>query len=405
MMTTKPMRSVVVVGGSLAGVTACKTLREAGFEGRLILVGEETSAPYDRPPLSKQILRGEWGFERAMLDFSPEDLEVEWLCGTHAAGLDPTGPDVELADGRRFRADGVVIACGAHPLWLSEARGLAGCHVLRTMGDAEGLRDDLERRPGHVVVVGGGFIGCEVAASCRMLGLDVTVVEPLPALMHRGLGSAAGAFVTEVFRAEGVRVVTGVGVESVFGSEAVEGVRMADGELLEAEVVVLGLGVAPNTGWLQDSGLVIGDGVVCDENLRAAERVVACGDVARWPSRRAGEAVRVEHWENAVTSARHAALALVGALEPGVAYDPVPWFWSDQFDMKIQMVGFASDRHEESVLVADPDRRRFLSVRSDGGIVTAAVGVGMSRVVPKLRPLIERGVDVTTVRRLAEDSA
>ncbi|MXZ30211.1 MAG: oxidoreductase, partial [Acidimicrobiia bacterium] len=335
------MKSVIVVGASLAGMRAAESLRREGFDGAITVVGDETDAPYDRPPLSKQVLAGEWATERiALYDAaSLADLRLTWRLGARAVSFEAASRTVTLADGERLAADGVVIATGARPRTLRGAEGLAGVYTLRTLADSLAVRAEFDAGPQRVVVVGAGFIGAEVAATARRRGLDVTMVEMAETPLERVLGAEMGRVCAEVHADHGVDLRTGVGVESITGAGRAEQVVLSDGARLEADVVVVGVGVVPNTDWLASSGLEIDDGVVCDETCLAAPGVVAAGDVARWPNRLFGESMRVEHWDNAVEQGMAAArrlLAAGGATEP---FAPVPWFWSDQYDRKIQLAG------------------------------------------------------------------
>ncbi|MFV2040177.1 MAG: NAD(P)/FAD-dependent oxidoreductase, partial [Acidimicrobiales bacterium] len=333
------MRSITVVGASLAGLRAVETLRRDGFDGTITVVGDEDHRPYDRPPLSKQVLAGDWEVERVSLvrDAALDELAVDWRLGTRATGLDLAARTVALDDGSSVGYDGLVITTGARCMELPGIEALAGVHTLRTLDDCLAIRADLETTPRRVVVVGAGFIGAEVAATVKGLGLDVTIVEMAAVPFERILGAHMGEVCAAVHRDHGVDLRTGVGVAAIQGGDRVEKVVLDDGTELEADVVVIGVGVRPNTEWLVDSGLVLDNGVVCDETCLAAPGVVAAGDVARWPNSRFGEIMRVEHWDNAVEQGVHAARRLLSG-QP-TPYTPVPWFWSDQFDRKIQLAG------------------------------------------------------------------
>jgi 3-phenylpropionate/trans-cinnamate dioxygenase ferredoxin reductase subunit len=370
---------VVVVGASLAGVRAAEALREGGFDGRLTIVGDEVHRPYDRPPLSKQVLAGAQPPEAAAIDIA-EDLDAEWRLGTRATGLDVDARAVLLADGERLAFDGVVLATGATPRRIAGWPDLTGVHVLRTLDDSIALRADLlAGSPRRLVVVGAGFIGCEVAATARGLGVDVTVVEPLPAPCIRGLGAEMGAFVAEVHRDHGVDLRLERGVAGIDGSDRVERVRLTDGTAVDADVVVVGVGVAPATGWLEGSGLELADGVVCNATCAAAPGVVAAGDLARWPHPAYGELVRVEHWDNAVEQGGHAGRTLLAHLAGGAGepYAPVPWFWTDQYDRKLQLTGRPTPDSTVTVVEGSLAERRFLATYEREGAVVAVLGVNM----------------------------
>jgi 3-phenylpropionate/trans-cinnamate dioxygenase ferredoxin reductase subunit len=328
---------VVIVGASVGGVRTAAQLRAAGFAGEMVLVGPEAADPYDRPPLSKQVLRGSWTPERASLG----DPAHQWGAKVHTAsavGLDPARRKVELDSGETLSYDRLVIATGAAARQLP-GPPLAGVHVLRTMRDCLALRADLARG-GPLVVIGGGFIGAEVASTARALGLRVTIVEGLPTPMARVLGEETGRMLTLLHTAHGVRVRCGVAVAGLGGTSRVEDVVLSDGRRLPADVVAVGIGVTPNTSWLDGSGLEIRDGVMVDQFLAANEdrSVYAVGDVARWYDARLRRHVRVEHWTNATEQARTVADNILRPEEP-IAHTALPYFWSDQHGAKIQLVG------------------------------------------------------------------
>ncbi|MYB24035.1 MAG: oxidoreductase [Acidimicrobiia bacterium] len=387
------MKSVIVVGASLAGMRAAESLRREGFDGAITVVGDETDAPYDRPPLSKQVLAGEWATERiALYDAaSLADLRLTWRLGARAVSFEAASRTVTLADGERLAADGVVIATGARPRTLRGAEGLAGVYTLRTLADSLAVRAEFDAGPQRVVVVGAGFIGAEVAATARGRGLDVTMVEMAETPLERVLGAEMGRVCAEVHADHGVDLRTGVGVESITGAGRAEQVVLSDGARLEADVVVVGVGVVPNTDWLASSGLEIDDGVVCDETCLAAPGVVAAGDVARWPNRLFGESMRVEHWDNAVEQGMAAArrlLAAGGATEP---FAPVPWFWSDQYDRKIQLAGRSGPDDEVVVVTGSLEERRFAAIYGRAGRIVAVLGFNRPRHVMQYRRLIASG--------------
>lgn len=381
-----PRRPVVVVGASLAGLSAVEALREAGWDGPVIVVGAEARMPYDRPPLSKQVLAGtvDPGATALRTPEALAALEAEWILGRRAAALETAGPTVVLDDGRRIDASGVVVATGAEPRRLPRTGDLTGVHVLRTLDDALALRADLGAGPARVVVVGAGFIGAEVAATARGRGHEVTVVEAAGAPFATVLGTEVGELVARLHADAGTRVRTGVGVARLLGRGRVEAVELADGTRIDADVVVVGIGVRPATGWLAGSGLRLDDGVVCDETCSAAPGVVAAGDVCRWPHRLYGRLLRVEHWDNAVEQGRHAARRL---LDPATGpYAPVPFFWSDQYDRKLQMVGLPGP---EVRILGDPDERRFVALYGEGGVLVGAFGMNRPRQVMRARALID----------------
>lgn len=380
------MPLIVVVGASLAGARAAEALRAGGFDGRLVVVGEEPHQPYERPPLSKQVLAGTR--EPAGAAVAVGDLDAEWELGVRAVALDVRERTVALADGRALRFDGLVVATGAAPRWLPGWSGVGGVHVLRTLDDCAALRADLAAGPERLVVVGAGFVGCEVAATARGLGIDVTVVEPLSAPCVRAVGEEVGLVLAEVHRDHGVDLRLGMGAEGpVVGDDGrVRGVRLADGSTVACDVAVLGVGVAPATGWLEGSGLEVRDGVVCDETCLAAPGVVAAGDVARWRHPVWGE-LRVEHWDNAVDQGAHAAATLLASLVGGRGepYAPVPWFWSDQYDRKLQLAGRPLPGAAVEVVEGSVADRRFVATYTTDGAVTAVAGMNMPAAVARWR--------------------
>lgn len=335
------MRRVVVAGASLAAVHAIETLRGQGYAGDLVLIGAEPHLPYDRPPLSKEALQHGPDLDRVLLR-EPEwytEHGVELRLGTPARALDPDARLVELAGGDAVEYDGLVIATGSAPRSLGPPGEVGPVHVLRTVDDAVTLREQLI--PGrHVVVVGAGFIGLEVAATAREMGVDVSVVEVAPVPLTRVLGDEVGSWFRRYQEAHGVQLYCGTVLDGIEPGPAGSKVRLRDGTVLSADVVVAGVGVTPATGWLEGSGLRLADGVVCDKSLRAsAPGIVAAGDVARWYNPLFDEEMRIEQWTNAVEQGRRAALTLLGADE---AHAPVPYFWSDQFEAKMRFVGRAN---------------------------------------------------------------
>lgn len=402
------MDRIVVVGASLAGLRAAETLRAQGFDGALTLVGDEAHRPYDRPPLSKQVLTGDWEVDRTFLPSAvpaPADGDepFDWRLGRRATGLDLAGRSVVLDGGERVGFDGLVIATGCRPRAIG-GEGLGGVHVLRTIDDALALRTELELGPDRVVVVGAGFIGSEVAASCRARDLAVTVVEALPVPLGRVLGADMGALCADLHRDHGVDLRLGVGVEGFAddGVGHVTGVRLTDGSTVDARVVVVGIGVIPNTEWLDGSGLTLDNGVVCDGTCLAAPGVVAAGDVARWPNARfGGELMRVEHWDNAIEMGMAAAQRLLAVDGDALPYAPVPWFWSDLYDRKIQLAGRAGPDDEVQVVHGDVAERRFVALYGRGGRVVGALGWNRPRHVMQWRQRLLEGMDWADALELA----
>jgi NADPH-dependent 2,4-dienoyl-CoA reductase/sulfur reductase-like enzyme len=388
-----PRNRVVVVGASLAGLRAAEELRRLGYDGALTLVGAEPHLPYDRPPLSKDFLAGETEAEGLALRRQPyDDLDLDLRLGVRATALDVEARTIATDDGETIPYDGAVLATGAAPRRLPNTPDLAGIHVLRTLDDAMELRADLDHAP-SVVVVGAGFIGAEVAATCRARGLKVTVLEALPTPMVRGLGTALGDTLAALHRDHGVDLRTGVGVAAFEGGARVEGVRLDDGSVVDGDVVVVGVGVAPSTEWLEGSGLTLDNGVVCDATLLAAPGVVAAGDVARWPNPAFGGTVmRLEHWTNATEQGVAAAarlLAGAGAAEP---FGPIPFVWSDQYDVKIQVAGHVTGDDTVEVVDGSLEERRFVALIGRDGRLMGAVAFSRPRLLMQYRRLIADGV-------------
>ena len=363
------MKRIAVVGGSAAGLAAAETLRREGYDGTVTLVGDEPQVPYDRPPLSKQVLAAEWEPDRLSLR-PPADLaalDLDLRLGVAATGLELTERTVQLADGTEVPYDGLIVATGVRPRRLPGE----GAHVLRTLNDALTLRDRLE--PGlRLVVVGAGFLGAEAAAVAWRLGAKVTLLEPAPVPLAHAVGTEVGAMLSRAHAERGVELRCGVTVSEV----TEDGVRLADGEVIEAEEVLVAVGSLPNTDWLEGSGLPLGDGVVCDEYCEAARNVYAAGDIARWYNPLFGTSMRIEHRTNAAEQGMAAARNLLrpDARKP---FAPVPYFWSDQYDMKIQAYGYLRGHDEVAVVDGDLAERRFVAAYRTGSRVAGALAVGM----------------------------
>jgi 3-phenylpropionate/trans-cinnamate dioxygenase ferredoxin reductase subunit len=394
-MEAARVRSIAIVGMSLAGLRAAEALRRAGFDGRITAIGAESHLPYDRPPLSKELLAGKWDVDEVVLrKQGVDDLALDWRLGRSATALDLADRHVELDDGTRVDFDGVVVATGSVPRRLPAAAfpngdaELDGAFVLRTLDDAVAIRSRLDARP-RVVVIGAGFIGAEVAATCRGRGLDVTVLEALPQPMVRGLGPVIGGVCADLHRDHGVDLRLGVSVEAVDGAGRVERVRLADGTAIDADLLVVGIGVVPATAWLATSGLTIDNGVVCDETCLAAPGVVVAGDAARWPNPLFdGEMMRLEHWTNATEQGVAAAERLLAGDDGAVPFAPVPFVWSDQYDVKIQSVGRFSADDEVHITHGSLDERRFVALFGRAGRLVGALGFGRPRPVMQYRRMI-----------------
>ncbi|NBP54673.1 MAG: FAD-dependent oxidoreductase [Actinobacteria bacterium] len=392
------MSRVVIVGASLAGLRAAESLRTHGFDGEIAVVGKETRHLYDRPPLSKKFLAGEWDADRIRLR-KPEEivaLRVDWHHGTTATHLDIENK-VLLTDTGDFTYDACIIATGGAVRRLPNQPNHTGIHVLRTINDAEALRDDLAPDK-HLVVIGAGFIGLEAAATARAKGCTVTVLEGLPAPLIRGLGESMGRTVARVHHDNGVEIRCNVRVEEILGGPAVSGVRIVNEhgapEVVDADVVLVGIGVAPATDWLGDSGLTINDGIVCDENLQCAPGVFAAGDVARWPNALFADiepTMRVEHWTTASEQGAHAATNVIAHLngEPLTPYSAVPFFWSDQFTSRIQFLGRGTNADDVRVVAGNPDEGKFAAAYFGNDRLIAVLGVSLPKAVMPARKLLQ----------------
>jgi 3-phenylpropionate/trans-cinnamate dioxygenase ferredoxin reductase component len=390
----------VIVGASLAGAKAAETLRSEGFDGRLVLIGTEHERPYERPPLSKDYLRGE--VERETVYVHEEgfyaDHDIELLLGRTAVSLDTSVGQVALDDGKRLRYDRLLLATGAEPRGLSIPGGeLEGVLYLRSVKDSDKLRERLDRG-GSVVVVGAGWIGVEVAASARQRGLDVTVIDPLTMPLERVLGAEVGAVYRDIHADHGVRMLLGTGVAAFEGTTAVERVRTRDGRLLDCDFVVVGVGVQPRTALAAQGDLYVDDGIVVDEHLQTSvPGVFAAGDVAMADYPLYSQRIRVEHWANALHQGPVAARNMLGRSE---AYDRVPYFFSDQYDVGMEYAGYARD-WDRVVFRGDPASREFIAFWLIGDRVIAGMNVGVWDVSEQIQNLIRARVTVDD-RRLAD---
>lgn len=391
------LNNIVIVGASLAGAQAAQTLRRQNFEGSIVLVGDESHPPYDRPPLSKKYLAGSTEREklrlRSMAD--PDELRVDLRLNEAATGLD-VDRRVLITTTGELAFDGLILATGARPRRL--AGELDGVHVLRTLDDADGLREAFAARPDRVVVIGAGFIGAEVAATAREAGLEVTMIEAGAAPLSRVLDADAGMAIADLHRDNGVDVRLGVGVDALVGTGSVEKVELSDGTSLDADVVVVGIGVIPNTEWLEGSGLTIADGVVCDRTCLAAPGVVAAGDVARWDHPRYGS-LRVEQWDNAVDQGGYVAKRLLAESDGQMVepFAPVPWFWSDQYDRKIQLAGMTTANVE--IVQGSIEERRFVQLYlGDDGQPVGVLAWNRPRQAVMARQLLEKSAGIQEAR-------
>jgi 3-phenylpropionate/trans-cinnamate dioxygenase ferredoxin reductase subunit len=390
----------VIVGASLAGAKAAETLRQDGFDGPVVLIGAETERPYERPPLSKDYLRGEVGREKVYVHDEGfyAKHEIELRLGRTAVSLNTSSGEVELDDGERLRYDRLLLATGAEPRRLAiPGAELDGVLYLRSVEDSDTLRERLDRG-GSVVVVGAGWIGAEVAASARQRGLEVTVVEPASVPLERALGAEVGAIYRDIHTDHGVRVLMHTGVEAFEGDAAVERVRTGDGRELDCDFVVVGVGVEPRTQLATQAGLPVDNGVVVDEQLRTSvPGVFAAGDVANARHPFYGERIRVEHWANALNQGPAAARNMLGQAS---AYDRLPYFFSDQYDVGMEYSGFART-WDRVVFRGDPATREFVAFWLVEDRVLAGMNVNVWEVTDPIKRLISARIAVDD-RRLAD---
>lgn len=382
---------VVIVGASVGGVRTAEALRRRGFGGRVTLIGAEPRLPYDRPPLSKAFLTGQATEEDLPLLAGDrlDRLQLELRLGERAAAVDLPARRVRLASGEPVPFGTAVIATGSVPRRLPAADGWPGVHVLRTLDDAIAIRAAFSAGA-RIAVVGGGFIGAEVASSARALGLDVTIIDPVPALMARGLGPELGKVLAGRHADHGVTLRLGRSVARAEGSGRVERLVLDDGSSPDADVVVVGVGADPAVGWLAGSGLPVDGGLCCDAwlRVRGTGSVYAVGDVARWPSSRYRGPVRLEHWTNAGDQALAAAAAITGTPAP---FDPLPYVWSDQLGTRIQVFGQVRPGDEIVYVEGGPDAAEFVAVAGRDGALQAVVAVGARRAALRWERVLRSG--------------
>jgi 3-phenylpropionate/trans-cinnamate dioxygenase ferredoxin reductase subunit len=393
-------RTFVIAGAALAGAKAAETLRTEGFDGRVVLIGAERERPYERPPLSKDYLRGE--SERQTVYVHDEgfyaEQEIELLLGRTVTSVHTSAEEVELDGGERLRYDRLLLTTGAEPRRLSiPGADLPGVHYLRSVQDSDALRERLDRG-GSVVVVGAGWIGAEVAASSRQRGLDVTLVEQTSVPLERVLGPELGAIYRDIHADHGVRMLLGTGVEAFEGGAAVDRVRTSDGTQIACDFVVVGIGVQPRTQLAAAAGLAVDDGILLDERLQTdVPGVFAAGDVANASHPFFGERIRVEHWANALNQGPAAARNMLDRAEP---YDTIPYFYSDQYEVGMEYAGYAPT-WDRVVFRGDPATREFIAFWVAGDRVVAGMNVGIWDVTDDIQRLIRARV-VVDDRRLAD---
>jgi NADPH-dependent 2,4-dienoyl-CoA reductase/sulfur reductase-like enzyme len=406
-----PLENVLIVGASLGGLRTAEALRFEGYSGNIILAGDEASLPYDRPPLSKQFLKGEWDEDRIRLRSAEQlanELAIELHLGVTAKALRVSENIVEFRDGKQMRFDAAVIATGARARTLPQAKSHRSAHVVRSIEDSKRLRA-LLTNGSKVVVIGAGFIGAEVASTAKFNGCHVTIVESARNPLQRQLGTEMGGACAALHARNGVTLLCDTSVNDF----AIDSVTLSTGQTLQADVVVVGVGAQPNTEWLETSDVLINDGIVTDEFCRVYrangdvyDNVVAVGDVARFPNRRyrpldeTGPAptMRIEHWTNAAEMATHCAKTLLGKPEP---YEPVPYFWSDQYKHKIQFFGRADGFDEVQIVEGDIADASWVALYRRGDNLVAALGVSKIRALMGYRALLMRNASWTEAMAMA----
>ena len=394
--------SYVIVGAGIAGNAAAETLRKQGFEGEVHLVGAEPHRPYDRPPLSKEFLSG--SKEQDKLFFKPEDFyaehSIQLHLGTEATALDPTSKTLTLADGASLRFDKLLLATGSRvrtlPIPGSE---LEGIHYLRTIDDSQAIAQSMNSAS-RVVIVGAGFIGSEVAAVCKTAGLEVTVLEIQPQPMAHILGEEMGAIYANLHTSRGIDLRLQEGISGIRGSSRAEQVITDQGNAIDCDFVVIGVGIAPDTTLAKSAGLEVDRGILVDEHCQTSHPdIYAAGDVANWFHPGLGHRLRVEHWDNALNQGAAAAKSMLGAPEP---YSPTLYFWSDQYDLNIQYLGHATEWDEIAVR-GNPDEEKFTAFYLKDGSVHGALVVNNFRDIRPTRTLIGQKTPITAAS-LSDDS-
>jgi 3-phenylpropionate/trans-cinnamate dioxygenase ferredoxin reductase subunit len=397
-----PDQTFVIIGASLAGGRAAEALRKEGFDGRLVLAGAEPEQPYERPPLSKEYLRGDLAREKLFI-IKPEfyqEQEIELRLGVAATRIDTKERAVEVADGERLPFDRLLIATGGRPRKLAvPGSELEGIYELRTVADSDRIAAELQ--PGRrLVVIGAGFIGAEVAATARSKGLEVSVLEMAPVPLGRALSEEMGNVFAEIHRDHGVQLYTNEAVERFEGSRRVERVMSSSGRAIDCDLVVAGVGIEPNVELAEAAGLAVDNGIVVDEYCETSvPGCFAAGDVARFYHPLLGERIRVEHWSNAQKQGAAAAKSMLGRREP---YDEVPWFWSDQYDINLQLIGHATSWDEVIVRGSLADRA-FTAFYMKDGRLRAALTVNRFKDIAPSRQLIRQAISIDPKRLRDED--
>ncbi|MGQ4599831.1 FAD-dependent oxidoreductase [Nocardia sp. R6R-6] len=388
----------LIVGGSRAGLSVAVALRKGGYDERIRIVGDEEHLPYDRPAVSKDLLLGKKSVADLLL-VGPESLEtIEFSAGRRAVELDLGTRTVGLDTGERAQFDVLFLATGSAPIWPTGLPRIQGVHTIRGVNDSLALRSELDRAH-NIVVVGGGFIGAEIASAARSLGKDAHIIQSGPALLTRVLGQDFGSAWGEVHRAHGTVVSCGVTVTSLLEVDGrVAGVVLSDGRKIDADLVVIGVGARPATDWLDGSGLTIRDGIVCDEYLVAAPGIYAVGDVARWQHPLYGVSTRVEHWTNAHEQGTAAAMHHLGRGRP---FANIPYVWSDQYGKRLQVYGTTTGATHSRILSTAEDGTPRVMVYGRAGRLVAALGVDAPRDLLPLRKALAQNADWESVAQPA----
>jgi len=394
---------IVVVGGNLAGLRAVETLRSEGFDGSIVFINGERELPYDRPPLSKQVLTGERSPEEVVYRDQKyyDDLRIDLRSGQFASSLDLHYQTVAVGN-ETIPFDGLIVATGASARAFPKYQGLEGMHVMRDINDARAIRAAFDGHP-RVVIIGAGFIGSEVAASARAAGLEVTIVEMLATPMIGAIGEEMGKACAKLHIDNGTTLRCGTTVTSIEGNGRVERVCLDDGSTIDADLVVVGIGVIPNVEWLADSGLTVSNGLVCDGTLNAGHPVVyAGGDLVRWPNYLFDASMRCEHWTNAVEQGRLAARNLLAGRENSRPYGGTCYFWSDQYGVRIQSVGIVGK--ESKVIEGSLSDHKFVVFHRIGDRIVGAFGMNSPKLVMSAKMMIEKRVNWDDALLMAHSS-
>ena len=384
--------SIVIVGGGQAAGQAAASLRQEGYQGRIVVVGEEPHVPYQRPPLSKQYLAGEYGLERVYLRPAKfyESKNVQVRCGVRVQSIDAKAQTIACSDGQELAYDKLLLATGARPRRL-DAPGsqLPGVYYLRTVADVDAIKRDFQ--PGRrIAIVGGGYIGLEVAAVAVQMGLRATILEMAPRILPRVAMPAMSAFYHALHAGEGVAIRTDARVQAFAGGDRLTAVVLADGEQLQADLAVVGVGILPNVELAEAAGLECDDGIMVNEHTRTSDpHIYAAGDCTNHPNPLLGRRLRLESVPNAMEQSRVAAANMAGKPKE---YAAMPWFWSDQYDLKLQMVGFPAEG-DVCVMRGDPAARQFASFYVREGVLVAADAVNSAREFMAARQLVGKPVD------------